>query len=268
MKIAFWSNGNGKSGVTSNMIAVALMTAVQYQFKIVMLQSGFNLNSLDYAFADYAQIQAIRENSFCHPIKGIDYFLKKYRQNALNEDAVINQGMERLLEKAYYIPATEHASREVFEDSMVKSIKEILDRIHKAADIIFVDAGSGMGELSKKILEAADLIVVNTVQETNELEKFFFRYQEYIKKSVYLISFYHCNSNCNLKKIQKIFRIEKRQIAAVPYNVMFYDAVSKGKAVKYLADHYQCREFDQNFYFMKEIKAASKMILQRAGILN
>lgn len=267
MKIVFWSNGKGKNGVTSNMIATSFMAAMQYQYKIVMLQARFDINSLDYAFLERNQDQVFRE---CGPYasrRGIDYFLKRNRRN-VKEDSPLYQGMEKLLEEIYYIPGTSYASREVFEESMLLCMDEILDRVYQVADMIFVDAGSGMSKLSKKILDDSDLLVVNTVHETGELEQFFWHYPEYVKKSVYLISFYNSNSTYNLKKIQRIYWLEEKQIAAVPYSASFQNAVCSGKTVPYLTNNYRCRASDQNYFFMKEIKAASNIILQRTGLLK
>ena len=45
MKVAFWSNVHGQTGVTSNVIALALMAAIEKK-KVALLQSHFVLNNM------------------------------------------------------------------------------------------------------------------------------------------------------------------------------------------------------------------------------
>lgn len=267
MKIAFWSNFPGQAGTTSNMLSVALMTALRYRLKTLMLQGIYDIHQIDRAFEGKCRNDFIKEERNYYPSKGMDYLIRKSRQNEINQ-SVIKQSAEQVMETAYYIPASVKGSREIFERNMHQVVDASFEGMEEFADVVFIDAGNGSGEIAKKVLEKADLIVVNFNQNSFFMDQFFQERQEFIEKSIFLLSCYDSDSNYNVRNVQRIYRIEKDDLGVIPYNVGFQDAFCEGKVVKFLKGNYNCRKFDKNYYFIKEVQAASLMILRRAGIIE
>ncbi|SCP95993.1 hypothetical protein SAMN05421730_100395 [Anaerobium acetethylicum] len=268
LKIAFWSNTPGQAGTTSNLVGVALMASMSYHYKTMILQSQYGLYNLDSALMDRGRDDLIREEFSYYYENGIDYLLRKSIISGITTDDVKQGCVEIVRDRAYYIPATIKNSREIYQENIKKHLQSILEAADEFADLTFIDAGCGVNEISARIFEAADMIVVNFNQNCRAMNQFFQSYQKFSEKLVFLIGSYDYNSTYNAKNVQRMYRIDRKNLGVIPYNVGFQDAFGEGKVVRFLKSNFNCREHDKNYYFIKELKASSNMILKRAGLVD
>ena len=117
--------------------------------------------------------------------------------------------------------------------------------------------------MSKSVLKAADVIVVNlsqgmTVSKLN-LDK------DILKKAVFLVGKYDENSRENVSDIRKKYGIDREDIAVIPYNIHFNDAIHEGKLVSYISKNMNSKVNDDDLYFINQLFLATNMILRKAG---
>jgi hypothetical protein len=149
---------------------------------------------------------------------------------------VINEASLEILDKSlYYIPNNNQTNKEAFDYNLYDNINHILKALETFADITYIDTSNQNSLSSKIILEEVDLIVVNLVQNTAMIEHFFNNYSSILSKCVFLISSYHKKSNLDINKISKSHLIDKSNIAAIPYNVEYQEAVLQGTVVEFFA---------------------------------
>ena len=99
-------------------------------------------------------------------------------------------------------------------------------------DMVFVDLDRGLdSDLTRKILLSSNLIICNMEQKLEEVEKMLeLQKQEQIvggKNILYLINRYEKNSKYNIKNMIRNAKM-KRDMYAVPYDLMYSDALQDG----------------------------------------
>ena len=141
-------------------------------------------------------------------------------------------------------------------------IEYILDIFETFADIIYIDTSNGNNLSSKVILDEADLVVVNLAQNNSMIQNFFDNYSSILHKCVFIISSYRKKAKLTINKISKTHLIDKSNIAMIPYNVEYHEAVSHGNIVEFLMRNFSCKRSHPNYTFIKEVKKAVEMIMR------
>jgi hypothetical protein len=136
------------------------------------------------------------------------------------------------------------------------------------ADICFIDTASRQNLSTKTILEEADLIVVNLCQNPSILEDFFLNYSSLISKAVFIISNYECHTNLGYKRISYMYDVPLENIAIIPRNELFENALANGNVVEFISRNYYCAKESYNYNFIQAIKKAAYIIIKRAVELN
>jgi cellulose biosynthesis protein BcsQ len=159
-----------------------------------------------------------------------------------------------------YLPIVQERE-EIFERDLCQVLIPLLEGMGEVSDIVLIDTVDMSKESTQKILEAADVIVVNLGQDMNVIENYFQSHKLLISKTVFLIGNYHSNSRINLKNISRKYHINRNQIAVIPNNIEFQEALSYGKVVEFMICNRECHTGDYNYPFMKEVQKAASMIL-------
>jgi hypothetical protein len=170
--------------------------------------------------------------------------------------------MEILNSSLYYIPPRNITNTRTFDFDLYDKIESILEVFETFADIIYIDTSNGNNLSSKIILDEADLVVVNLAQDDSMIQHFFDNYSSILHKCVFIISSYRKKSKLNINKISKTHLIDKSNIAIIPYNVEYREAVSHGNIVEFLMRNFSCKRSHPNYIFIKEVKRAVEMIMR------
>lgn len=269
MKVAFWSNGNQSSGVTSNLACISIVSAYQYSYKAIIFENHHQKNKLE-DFLFYNRDPRIRKLYYSSYTKGIANLYKEhrngeYRMPTFKDKNIKDESLEILRDSLYYLPTDYYSNEFTYEFNLYQSIKVILDELEEFADITFIDT-SNNNLSSKVILEEADLIVVNLTQNLSLIEHFFENYSSILYKCVFLISSYHKQSNLNLKKISKLTLIDKSQMTAIPFNIEYQEALHNGTVVEFIARNYKCDRTNPNYVFVNQVKKAVHMIVNNSNL--
>ena len=77
-----------------------------------------------------------------------------------------------------------------------------------------------------------------------------------------LLGRYDAHSKYNIKNVTRYLR-EKRNILAVPYNTLYFEACSEGKVIDYFLKLKNIDENDRNYRFLEEINRIDTEILYK-----
>ncbi len=253
---------HGQTGTTSNLLATAVLSTLQYQLKNIVTQTHFNLNNLEAPLV--ATSDTIAKEYFMDV--GIDALARNIKSSPLDGDIIENCSISLLNKQLNLLPGTTKNNRDIYESDMGKTIINILHAVDKYYDIVFIDTNSGRSELTMKILQNVDLIIVNLSQNKSSLDDYAMNYHLVGKKIFYLIGNYDCNSKYNLKNIQRHYKwLKNNNSAVIPYNTEYMDAQSDGKVIQFIIKNMNCDKDDSNAYFIREVKIALKKIMKHVG---
>lgn len=263
MKVAFWSNIEGKNGVTSNLACISVMSALKYRLKSVILENHYNINNIENAFTSIQTNQYVREENYYFNHLGLDSLMKRLNSKIRDEQMIKKASIGFFNNNIFYIPHSQIKSKEVLEYELNQVIMPLLLQSEEFSNLVFIDTINSNNITSKVILDEADLVVVNLSQDSIIINHFFENYSSLLSKSVFIIGSYNHNSRYNLKNIQRKYRIKNENIAVIPYNIELKDALSEGNVIEFISRNYYCKKEDSNYYFIKELKHATDMIVNK-----
>jgi cellulose biosynthesis protein BcsQ len=255
---AFWSNVHGQSRTTSNMVAMAVVTALTENYSCLLMQTHFNLNNLE------SYLIGSRENSRdVFMDVGIDGLARSIKLEPLNKETIENYSIPLLNNRLTLLPGTTNGNRAIYHDEMAKTLNIIMKEADKYYDFIFIDINSGSDEISKMVLSQADLVVVNLCQNKSVLDNFFSAWQMKDRKIMYLIGSYDKNSSYNIHNLKNLYKpFRKTAVAEIPYNTGFMDAQSDGNVIRFMNRNMAIKKMGENAYFMECVKKASEKLLK------
>ncbi len=258
MKIVFWSNVHGQTATTSNLIIIALFAVIEYNIKSLITQSHFNLNNLESSLIGTSNT----ESKEIFEDIGLDAIARNIKSNSLDKESFDNCSLSYLNERLHLLPGTTKNNKGIYELDMLETFKIMLNEATSFYDIVFIDANSGVNQVSNGLLEEADLIIANLCQNKFVLNDFFNNHSNKFKdKTLYLIGNYSFESYYSLRNISKLYKVKKNKIATIPHNVQFLDAQSNGEVIKFLLRNVDCSKEDKNYRFIKESRNAAQMVL-------
>ncbi len=259
--VAFWSSIHGQSGTTSNMIAIAALSAMEQDFKCLLMQTHFKMNSLE------AYLIGSRESSRDIFVDiGIDGLARSIKLEPLNEQIIDNYTIPLWNKKLTLLPGTTIDNNDMFRYDMAKTIGKIIKEANKYYDFIFIDSNSGSDEISKLVLSQADLVVVNLSQNKSVLDHYFSNWKFKDHNLMYLIGSYNRNSSYNLHNLKALYKqFRKTPLGVIPYNTGFMDSLSGGCVLRYISKNIGVNKTREDTYFMTCVRKASEMLI---GLIN
>ncbi|MFU0827486.1 MAG: hypothetical protein ACFWTJ_08130 [Lachnoclostridium sp.] len=265
MITAFWSPTSGQSGTTSNMLAIAIMSSVLLQKRILIMHNHYSDYSLEKALIGKNTSQSLFEGI------GIDSMLRNSKIPDLSESTIVNSVISLFNDRIHVLPGTTKEYKEQFEAEMKRSAPAILDSVNHCYDLVFVDLTSGYGVLSETFLKMADFIVVNLSQNLNSIDYYFSKYHFPQEKTIYLFGKYEKSSRYNLKNLERTYRCIRKKSAVIPYNVQFMDYVQDGKLIQFVLKNLAGSKNEENQYFIKKLGEAAELLtgfLMKAGDIS
>ncbi|KAB3525456.1 P-loop NTPase family protein [Alkaliphilus serpentinus] len=262
MLISFWSTVNGQTATTTNTIAIALMTALEYRFKILLTHNHFERSTLETSLFEGRYIQSERRDLSDIGIDALSRFIKF---NKIDKENFSNYATTILKNRMDVLFGTNKTNRGLFNSELEAVIDIFLTSARDYYDLIFFDLAAGENRLSNSILEASDLIIVNLNQNLNLIEDFFNKHPISLSKAFFLIGIYDKDSRYNLKVLKRKYK-ELKNSAVVPYNREFADSCNEGRAVEFLLRNLEAPKDDRNYDFIKELRNTTKLLLSATGV--
>lgn len=271
--IAFWSDEKQDNGKTASAVAVATMTALEHNFKNLLMQTNFADNSLETCFWDLNSnekkgLGMFRAKQSSNVIdSGIDALIKLLSSNKISPDMITNYTRPIFKDRLEVLFGTTRQFADEYEK--LKGVySEIILNANKYYDNVFVDLNKGTNDrLIRDVLANSDIIVVNVTQGPRAIN----RYIEYLNsnpdvlnpsKLIVLIGRYDEESKYNKKNVSRYIG-KKQAVCAIPYNTLFFEAIEESNVADFFIKYMGVSEKDKNRLFIDEVKDAVETILYK-----
>ena len=263
MNIAFWSMTSGRSATSCNMIAVSIMSTIAYSVKGTLLQVDQFSRALDDVFCEKRPSNLLMEEYSYYSKKGLDKLVDKSQLSELSTEDLLDNIVPVKDTLMSYVPVSKRTSVGINYREYNSFTKKILQVLNLTPQLNFIDCINGDTPVAKIILKDADVVVVNISQGMNikdlNIDK------DILKKAVFIIGKYNEESEENVAVIRQKYGIDRNNIAVIPYNIHFHDAIHSGKIVSFLSKCMNPRGDSEDITFINNVFLATNMVLRKAG---
>ena len=265
--ITFRSNELKETGQTLSMVAVATQMAIEHSYKILIVSTNFKDQTLENCFWELSKLNNahnVSEKAKVGVDSGVEGLIKVLVSNRTSTEIIKNYSRTVLKDRLDILlsPVTQDY-REYTQ--ICENYQEILKMANRYYDLVFVDLTNRMNEeQAQNIINVSDVIIFNITQrlknindflELKETDEFYKR-----KNVMLLLGRYDAHSKYNVKNVTRYMK-EKKQILAIPYNTLYFEACSEGKVIDYFLRLKNIDENDRNHIFVSEITRANASIL-------
>lgn len=262
MKIAFWSNSPGKSGVTGNLSCLSIVSAMYQPSEMVLFENHVNMNNLGSTFLNQNSYNRLQEKHSYFVENGLGRILSYCDMgNLVNAGMVYRSCLSVFNQRVFYLP-TGGTNQDLMEYRLKRHAGEVMALLEQVYPMVCIDISSSSLDSSRKILQEADLVVVNLCQNNQQLSHFFRNFSEIQKKAFYVIGNYDSKSEITKSDIVKRFGLPGYMVGTIPYNRRFADALTKGKVIPFLLRYYDCGKENANYEFMSAVKETACLLEQ------
>lgn len=263
MKIVFWAPVHGQTRQSSNMLAVAFVSALRENAGILMTQTQFCMNDLEDAVVGRTSVKEMRERFYRD--MGIDAVSRCIKRKQLERSDLENCCINILPDsELMLLPGSKAGSYGVHCEALYEILPYVLREAERYFEYVLIDTNPGMDYVSQKMIDIADVVVVNLSQNMGVVEPLFRNFPEILKtkKVFYLFGSYLADSCYSLHNIRfRYDRINRKNSGVIPLNIGYMDAISSGRVMDYFATNMECEQGDVNFRFIKEVREASERLL-------
>lgn len=266
MKVAFWSNVNGKCSTSSNAAALSIMSTLECNSKIVLFENNIGISSLENALVNKKNVMTVNEGSYDYNNIGMEPLIKKINTDFTDINSISNNTIHFLGDRLFYLPWDNIANKDIYEYELNMVIDSLIEKLEVFAGNVFIDI-SGSNTLStKSILNDVDIVVVNINQNHAVIKDFFDNYNFIADKAFFILGNYEQYSRLDMNAISRYYKINPNRIGTVPYNYEYREALNNGRVIDFISKYYNCRKRDSNYYFISQIKRSSLLLNEMMSI--
>lgn len=268
--ITFWNNGKEQTGKTLSVAAVATFMAIEHNFKILVISTGYKDKTLDNCFwedkpAKKRSLGLFGPNTAIDMEDGISGLNKIIRSNKLVPENITNY-TKVIFKGRLEILQTYKGGKAGYEE-IVTNYPDVITLASKFYDMVFVDLDAEMQqEIKDQIISQSDLIVASMTQRLSSVNQFL-KVREEIdvlksKKTLVLVGKYDRESKYTIKNITR-YMGEKNKVLTVPYNILFFEASEEANVADLFLKLRKADQEDNNGFFLSEVKRVSENIMYR-----
>lgn len=267
--VTFWSNGKEETAKTLSIAAIATHMAIEYNYKILIVSTVFNDDTLETCYWEPKNAELIKEiaGNKKDISAGIDGLVKLTLSNKLTPEAVTNY--TRLVFPDNRLEVLSGSKAETYQEyeKVRQTYSEVIQAANEFYDLVFVDLNKGLdNDYIKGILNISDLVVVNITQRLKLLREFEkIREENMVFKKdnvMILVGRYDKYSKYNAKNIARTLGY-KGEVSVIPYSTLFFEACNEGKVADFFLRFRKLNPTDRNALFIEEIKKAVETIKER-----
>lgn len=272
--ITFWSNTKKQTGQTLSLAAIATSMAIEHNYKILMISTQYNDNTLELCFGSADRNNALLKKLVKNPAmavdNGIEGLAKMAYSNRMTPESIQNYThviYKNRLEVLYGYRELENRPTKEEYLKIKEKYKDIVNNANKFYDLVFVDLDKPLeDEMVKEILKISDVTVLNVEQRIDMINNFNDLMGQEIpfnKKGVILnIGRFDSFSKYSVKNIARYTGI-KKNISVIPYNTLYFEAASEENVADLFLKIRRVNEIDRNATFVKEVKQAAEKIVYK-----
>ncbi len=270
--VAFWSNEEKETGQSLSMVALTTYMAIEHNYRILEISTGFQDTTVEDSYWDLEKTENLvrnltnRDKAEVVFESGIEGLVKIITSGKTSTAIISNYTKIVFKDRLDVLLAPKTNNYEEYKE-MSQYYIDILQVANRNYDLVFIDISKKMPqEQIDKILEMADVIVVNMTQKLKVINRYMELREEntFFKKNNILINIgrYDKFSKYNVKNISRYMH-EKKSVLAVPYNTLFFESCSEGKAADFFARLRTADAEDRNGVFMQEVDRFAKALIYK-----
>ena len=270
--VAFWSNEEKETGQSLSMVALTTYMAIEHNYRILEISTGFQDTTVEDSYWDLEKTENLvrnltnRDKAEVVFESGIEGLVKIITSGKTSTAIISNYTKIVFKDRLDVLLAPKTNNYEEYKE-MSQYYIDILQVANRNYDLVFIDISKKMPqEQIDKILEMSDVIVVNMTQKLKVINRYMELREEntFFKKNNILINIgrYDKFSKYNVKNISRYMR-EKKSVLAVPYNTLFFESCSEGKAADFFARLRTADAEDRNGVFMQEVDRFAKALIYK-----
>lgn len=272
--VTFWSNGKEETAKTLSLAAIATHMAIEHNYKILILSTIFNDNTLETCYWEPKNQELLKQIAGDKKdiSSGIDGLVKIALSNKLTPEAVTNYTRLVFPENRLEVLLGSNAETYQEYEKVRQTYKDVIQVANQFYDFVFVDLNKGLdNDYIREILDLSDLVVVNITQRLKLIKDFEdLKHDDDIFKKdnvMVLVGRYDKYSKYNSKNIARTLGY-KGEVSVVPYSTLFFEACNEGKAADFFLRFRKLNPTDRNALFIEEIKKSSNTILEKIRLLG
>lgn len=268
--ITFKSNELKETGQTLSLVATATQMAIEHSYKILIVSTNFKDQTLENCFWELDRLNKPIINTPGHASVGVDSgiegLIKILASNKTSTEIVKNYSKTVLRDRLDILLSPNTDDYKEYTQ-ICSDYPEILRMANRYYDLVFVDLSSRMQEnQAQDIINISDIIIMNITQRLKNINDFIElkETEEFYKKKniMLLLGRYDSHSKYNIKNVTRYMK-EKKQILAIPYNTLFFEACSEGKVIDFFLKLKNIDENDRNHYFISEANRVDDSIIYK-----
>lgn len=267
--VTFWSNGKEETGKTLAIAAIATYMAIEHNYKILVISTGYKDKTLKNCFWEEKKIRRnlglFGPNTNIALEEGITGLSKVMNSNRLSAEDITNYTKIIFKERLEVLQSFSGEKTEY--DNLKQIYPDIINLANNYYDLVFVDLDNELGEdLKNQIMENSNLIVATISQRLSSINRFMeLREEKTIlnsKKTLLLIGRHDKYSKYTVKNITR-YMGEKNKVSTIPYNTLFFEAAEEARVPDLFLKIRKIDEEDRNGFFLAEVKRTAENIIYR-----
>lgn len=260
--ITFWNNGKAETGQSMMLAAIATTLAINYNYKILMINTKHNDKSLEQAFEPKNNINGIFAKGKMDLDSGLSGVAKAIMSNKTSPEIITNY--TKIIFKNLELLTDKNVGEEDF-NRYIKYIKEIVKLANRYYDIILVDVeGNIENQDIKQILQMSNVNIVTLTQNINIIDDFLEQRakNDVLKEEKVLITIgrYDEKSKYTVRNIAKY--IKRKKVYKIPYNTIFSMDAPEGKVADYFIKFKRINSSHVNFEFISSVSEVTEDIIK------
>ncbi|PKM56750.1 MAG: hypothetical protein CVU98_09610 [Firmicutes bacterium HGW-Firmicutes-3] len=238
MQIAFWSPNHGQTGTTSAAVAMASMSALMYNFKILLAHSHFERSTLESCFMKEKVHH--HEDLLDFSDNGLDALKRLAKNGRLASGMICDYTISLLANRRLDLLQGTKTPKPMDTQETLTLLSQIFTVANGDYDLTMIDVPSGTHQkLTRKIIKHSDLVVVCLNQNKALLDAYFTNpsYASMLseKTVLYNIGMYNKDSRYTLKNLAKTYGMNN--MMCIPYDVGFMDACNNSRVLDFMMRH-------------------------------
>ena len=274
--VTFWNDDKEQTGKTLTSVAVALRMAIERNFRILLISTGYKEETMGNCFFTGQPTQ----NAFAGKVSGVAVengieglsklvSSKKIQANIITDytKVIFKNRLEVLNGYNGSSEETEEANFRNYQKTS-ETYADLIKTANQYYDMVLVDIDNRLEEhIKKQILAVSNLNVLVMSQRLASLNKY-----NQLKannkeilgpKCIPVLGKYNTKTKYNKKNIIRVLE-EKKEINVVPYNTLFFEAAEEaGVAELFLKLRDLKDTSDENYFFMDEVLKLTNSIIKR-----
>lgn len=260
--ITFWNDGKAETNQSMTLAAIATTLSINYNYKILMINTKHKDKSLEYAFENKKSVNSIFTKGKMDLDTGLSGVAKAIMSNKTSPEIITNY--TKIILKNLELLTDKNVEKEDFE-KYISHIKEIIKLSNRYYDMVLVDLEGNIERTEiRQILDMSNINVVTLVQNINVINNFIEQKEEnnVLKNDNVIISIgkYDEKSKYTVKNISKYIRQNK--VYQIPYNTMFSMDAAEGKVDDYFMRFRKINSSHPNYKFIDSVYEETEAIVK------